>query len=83
LAVGAILVALQVYLLGVAWVHVAERMSWAEGSLLVAAAVIVVLQAMWVVRHRQPAARWKSYPATFVGLMVVGVLLAPLLLGGI
>jgi len=83
LAIGAILLALQVYLLGVAWVHVAERMSWTEGSLLVAAAVIIVLQAIWVVRHREPAVQWKSYPATFVGLMVIGVLLAPLLLGGI
>ena len=83
MVVGAMLLMLQVYLLGVAWVHVANGMSWAAGLLLAVVVVIIGLQVMWVAAHRGPAVRWKNYPATFAGLVVTGFLLAPLLLGGI
>lgn len=83
MVLGWCLVGLQIYLLVVAWVHTADRLS-AEGAQLLAAAVLIIaLEVVWVLRHRDAAVRWKSYPVAFVGLMITGVLLAPLLLGGI
>ena len=78
---GIPLLVLQVYLLaGAAKVgRLGHDIVGTVGFVL--AAIVLVVEIGLMVRFRNPEQRWRAYPIGFIGLVVVGLLLLPLLIG--